>query len=384
MKTIFSTLFIFNCFASNIFSQTYPSFGNDIPVTINGLTFDAMEPALSTDGNALFFNSLNDGITTSIYYASKVNDSVFNFIGLVPIINQTITPHLDGVASLDSLNNLYWVSTRNYPTSYNNLQRIRFTGTGYANFGSVYGDFYINSPGYLIMDATTNYTGNTLIYCNAFFNSCAGGAPCKSSMGIAQKLNDSTFNKVPNTNLLMSNINDTTNYIVYAPSLSKNGLELYYTRLLHSGTQTEIMVSVRSNTAMPFSSPTLLIGAPNMLPEAATISSDNLKIYYHKKVGGIFKLFLRYKTIPTKLKTSSDEYDDISVYPNPTTNSIHIISPENIIGKTVEIVSVLGDVVYKSNDISKDIDCSRFSNGLYFIIIKDKNNTIVTRKIIKE
>ncbi len=384
MKTILNLFIIFTCFVSNIVGQTYPSFGNDIPVTINGLSFDAMEPALSADGNALFFNSLNDGVTTSLYYASKVNDSVFNFIGLVPIVNQTVTPHLDGVASLDSSNNLYWVSTRNYPASYHNLQRIRFTGTGYTNFGSVYGDFYINSPGYLIMDATTNYTGNTLIYCNAYFNSCAGGAPCKSSMGISQKINDSTFNKVSNTNLLMANINDRTNYIVYAPSISKDGLELYFTRLLHNGSQTEIMVSVRNNTNMPFGPPMLLIGAPNFLPEAATISSDNSKIYYHKKVGGVFKLFLRYKTVPTITKSSINKVNSIYIYPNPTKNSIRILSSENTTNKTIEIFSVLGDLIYKTNDASKEIDCSLFPNGLYFITIKESDTILITRKFIKE
>src|SRR5690349_6716915 len=85
-----------------------PVFGPEIPVTINGYTLDAMEPALSDDGNVLFFNSLNDGVTTSIYYAGRVDDSTFNLIGPVPVINQTATPHLDGVPSIDSAGNFYW------------------------------------------------------------------------------------------------------------------------------------------------------------------------------------------------------------------------------------------------------------------------------------
>lgn len=380
MKAKINVLLTILCLTSNVFCQTYPTFGNDIPVTINGLTFDAMEPALSTDGNALFFNSLNDGITTSIYYAAKVNDSVFNFIGLVPIINQSVTPHLDGVASLDSANNLYWVSTRNYPTSYNNLQRIRFTGTGYTNFGSVYGDFYIPSPGYLIMDATTNYDGNQLIYCNAFFNNCLGGAPCKSSMGIAQKLNDSTFNKLINTSALFANINDTTNYIVYAPSISKNGLELYYTRLLHNGLQTEIMVSVRSNTNQAFGAPTLLIGSPNTLPEAATISSDNSKIYYHKKVGGIFKIFLREKLIPTYTKDAKN-VTQITIYPNPITNTL-FIKTNGYRNSMIEIYNTLGLCVLKST-INEQIDVSDLTKGIYYLKTQ-KDNEVIVKQFIKE
>lgn len=327
------------------------------------------------------FNSLNDGITTSIYYAAKVNDSVFNFIGLVPIINQTVTPRLDGVASLDSSNNLYWVSTRNYPTSYNNLQRIKFTGTGYTNFGSVYGDFYINSPGHLIMDATTNYSGDHLIYCNAFFNNCLGGAPCKSSMGMAQKLNDSTFNKLTNTTTLFTNVNDTANYIVYAPSISKDGLELYYTRLLHNGLQTEIMVSVRTNTNQAFGLPMLLIGSPNLLPEAATISSDNSKIYYHKKVGGVFKIFLREKVIPTHIDNDR-ESNQIGVYPNPASNAIFIKANNYSGDYEVEIYNVLGMCVQKS--ATRDsIDVSNLAKGIYYIKIQRENEAIV-KQIIKQ
>lgn len=381
MKKIFVYFLLISLFNTRGYSQTYPTFGNDIPVTINGLTFDAMEPALSTDGNALFFNSLNDGITTSIYYAAKVNDSVFNFIGLVPIINQTVTPRLDGVASLDSANNLYWVSTRDYPTSYNNLKRIRFTGTGYTNFGSVYGDFYVNSPGHLIMDATTNYSGEQLIYCNAFFNNCLGGAPCKSSMGMAQKLNDSTFNKLINTSALFTNINDTTNYIVYAPSISKNGLELYYTRLLHNGLQTEIMVAVRSNTNQAFGSPTLLIGAPNTLPEAATISSDNSKIYYHKKVGGVFKIFLREKIIPTHV---DDERKPISIIisPNPASDAIFIKTKKSSIECEVEIYNTIGICVLKSV-VNEKIDISSLSKGLYYMKIR-QGEVVTVKQIIKQ
>lgn len=174
-------------FFGKLFAQVSPTFGNEIPVTINGLTFDAMEPALSADGNGLFFNSLNDGVSTSLYYSGKVNDSTFNFIGLVPVVNQTITPRLDGVASLDSLNNFYWVSTRDYPTNMDNLHRIRFLSAGYTNFGRVHGDFHIYLPGYIIMDASTSFDGNLMIYCNARFGGCLNNMPCESSMGIAQK-----------------------------------------------------------------------------------------------------------------------------------------------------------------------------------------------------
>lgn len=59
------------------FGQTYPSYGPEKQVIINGLTFDAMEPFISPDGNSLFFNNLNDGINTKLFYATKVNRYYF-------------------------------------------------------------------------------------------------------------------------------------------------------------------------------------------------------------------------------------------------------------------------------------------------------------------
>lgn len=370
-------------FFGKLFAQVSPTFGNEIPVTINGLTFDAMEPALSADGNGLFFNSLNDGVSTSLYYSGKVNDSTFNFIGLVPVVNQTITPRLDGVASLDSLNNFYWVSTRDYPTNMDNLHRIRFLSAGYTNFGRVHGDFHIYLPGYIIMDASTSFDGNLMIYCNARFGGCLNNMPCESSMGIAQKVNDSTFNKLPNTTSLMTNINDTTNYIVYAPHLSKNGLELYYTRLLKNGIQSEILVSVRSNTNTAFGMPTVLVTSPSVLPEGPVLSSDMQKLYYHKKVGNVFKLFMRYRNILTYLPENYSN-DKVVIYPNPVEDELQINKLINKENYEFEIFNFYGQSVFKRNAINKPIvDVSILESGVYYYIIK-QDDKYYSGKLLKK
>lgn len=375
MKKLFVTslLFLFCVFLK----AQLPIFGNEIHVNINGLTFDAMEPALSTDGNALFFNSLNNGTTTSLFYAAKVNDSTFNYVGPVPVVNQTVTPRLDAVASLDSVNNFYWVSTRNYPANFDNLHRIRFLTTGYTNFGRVHGDFYIYSPGWLIMDAGINFYGDKLIYCNAFFNNCANAAPCIASMGVATKLNDSTFNKDANTNIIMANINDTLNYIVYAPALTKDGLELYYTRLLKNSTQTEIMVATRTATNSAFGLPTLLVGSPYVVPEAPTVSTDKSKMYYHRKNGSLFEIYLRYRTGATGIKEINTE-SILSLYPNPTTGIVDITTNESV---NVIIYNTLGDVIMKTKETN--LNLKDLSSGVYFVTVYN-NKTSKTIKLVKQ
>jgi hypothetical protein len=212
------------------FSQTYPTFGIDIPVNIIGLNFDAMEPSISADGNFIFFNSINDGIETSLYYASKVNDSTFTFIGALTGANQTITPRLDAVASSDSVNHFYWTSLRDFPDQFDNCFYGTFNESDVVNIGRLHGTFYVYIIGWLMMDAAINYEGNLLYYTNAYFGPTytgCGGVPCMAQLGVAEKQNDSTFNKLSNSDEMMQNIND-TNYVVYAPNISKSGLELYY------------------------------------------------------------------------------------------------------------------------------------------------------------
>ena len=93
--TLLSVL-ISSCSSKDVISNdllVYPSFGSEIEITINGLSFDAMEPFVSPDRRYLFFNNLNDGINTKLYYATKINDSTFNYVGELTGANQT-APHI--------------------------------------------------------------------------------------------------------------------------------------------------------------------------------------------------------------------------------------------------------------------------------------------------
>lgn len=133
MKAGILIIAMLTAISQHIFSQTYPTFGPEIKVTITGLTFDAMEPFISLDGNTLFFNSLNSGGNTNLYYATKVDDTTFTYVG---IVNGTYDPspnHLDGVASVDSLNNFFWVSLRGYPAPMENLHRGMYSGGSVSN-----------------------------------------------------------------------------------------------------------------------------------------------------------------------------------------------------------------------------------------------------------
>lgn len=356
-------------------SQVTPVYGNDIKVTINGYTLDAMEPHISPDGNALFFNSLNSGGTTSLYYAGRVNDSTFNLVGPMPVVNETVTPYLNAVASLDTNDTFYWVSLRGYPTNINNLHRVTFGTSGPTNFGRVYGNFNVNAPGYLIMDAAISYEGNYLYYCNAYFNSCAFGMPCASRMGVAAKVNDSTFNYLPNTNSIFANVNDTS-YIVYAPFVTPDGLELYFSRALIGVPQTEVCVSVRSNTLSAFSTPTTMITSLNNVPEAPTLTTNKNVLYYHKKSGGVFNIFMKYKTLSTGI-TEVKKENTITIYPNPNNGSFTIKGKES---ESVLVTNQLGQklkTIYLSEKNNFSETVSGLENGIYFLNGKNTKHKVV-------
>lgn len=354
------------------YSQSYPIFGNEIPVAINGLTFDAMEPFISPDGNMLLFNSLNDGINTSLYYATKINDSTFNFVGQVVGVNQSISPHLDAVSSLDSANNFFWVSTRDWPGITENLLRAGSNGAS-----RVYGNFYIFSSGWIVMDAAINYDGNYLYYCNANFTGTSGGAPSEAKLGIAQKVNDSTFNKISNSDIILANIND-TNYIVYAPQVTKDGLELYFTRVSKITPQTEICVSVRNSSTANFSNPIVIYSNQPLTPEAPTVTINKTIMYYHQKQGNIFKIFMRYRTGTTGIIEASRN-DIISMFPNPSSGQVNITSSNNI--DEVKITDLFGQIIYQTKTNEKNISLQLGKAGIYFVTLISGKQA-ATKKII--
>ncbi len=256
----------------------YPEFIDETEVIIDGCNTDMMEPFITKDGSFLFFNSLNDGINTSLFYATKVDDTHFVFQGEISGVNGA-TPHLDAVASMDKNNIFYFISTRNYPDVIENCQTGKFNNSEVKDIQPVKGNFYISSPGWIIMDAEISKDGNILYYTNSYFN--GNILPNKSMIGIAEK-KDSLFNKIVLSDNMLRNVND-PDYLIYAPSSSSDGKELYFTRIKKGTYTTEICVSVRSDKNGVFSKAKKIEISGNNV-EAPTLIDDGKRLYYHKKL----------------------------------------------------------------------------------------------------
>ena len=258
------------------------AFGNETKVTITGYDGDSMEPFISKDGQYLFWNSLNDGQHTSLYYAKKIATTTFQFLGEVKGVNGTV-PHLDGVASMDKNNNFYWVSLRDYPKVFENLQHGTFKNGVVSGVAPVQGDIYKKEVGWIIMDAEISGDGKSLYYVDAQFN--GGQVPVQADISLAHKVGTGFVKDIRSSDLL-KNIN--TPKLEYAPSTSENGLEILFTRL--SGTTTSIHRSTRNSINDIFGVSELLPIVGN-LPEGTAISSDGTTIYYHKKDGNYYRIY---------------------------------------------------------------------------------------------
>ena len=347
-------------------SQNYPLFGPEKKVTINGLSFDAMEPFISLTGDTLFFNSLNSGGNTNLHYATKVDDTTFNYVGLVAGTYDSSPDHLDAVASIDSANNFFWVSLRDFP----NLYHGNYSAGTVSNIKKTYGNFNIFTPGWIIMDAAISYQGDLLYYCNAYFGPTfteCPGAPCEARLGVAQKDNDSTFSKLINSNDIFASVND-TNYIVYAPQVTKDGLELYYTRILDGTYNTEICVAVRNNINDPFGNPIVIYDNYGFFPEAASPTTDKQKIYYHQKnIGGTYEIYLRYRIGTSSIKEPISN-QIFTVFPNPTHGIINFSLPNYENQLYVKIYTLQGQEII-STSVESSIDISHLQNGCYVLQI---------------
>jgi len=264
---------------------TYTAFSSPTPVTITGYAGDAMEPFISKEGLYLFFNNRNDpSANTDIFYASRVNAQTFTFLGPVPGVN---SPELDAVASLDTLGNFYFVSTRSYSTTLSTIYSGQFSATGVSNVALVPG-ISLMQPGAVNFDAEISADGQTLWFDDGQYSTA--GTLEAASIAIANRQGMS-FVRQANSATLLATVN--ASGLNYAPSISVNGLELFFTRLdsTTSGALPAIYRATRTDANSTFAAPELVAAATGFV-EAPTLSADGHSLYFHKLVNGTFVIYV--------------------------------------------------------------------------------------------
>ena len=262
-----------------------PEFGSPERVEITGYTQDAMEPFITRDGRYLLFNNSNaPTVDTNLQYAERQDDLTFVYRGELAGANSSA---LDGVPSADVDGNFYFVSTRSYPATFSTLYRGIFSDGVVTGVELVPG-VSRQQPGIVNFDAEISYDGNTLIFVDGHFNA-GSTTPDSADLVIAQR-NGMTFERVANSGEIFKKLN--SKLLEYAPCLSRDGLELFFTRvnIKAAHPRPQIFHSWRTDTTQPFGAPRK-IKALSGFVEAPTLSPDEHSLYFHKLDGNQFVIY---------------------------------------------------------------------------------------------
>ncbi len=255
-------------------------FTNPQRVTILGYNDHAMEPALSRDGQYLFFNNSNAAVNTNLHWAQRIDDLTFQYQGEIGGVNTTA---LEGVPSMDRNNVFYFVSNQSYVTTLSTLYRGTFTNGTVSGVGLVPGVSAL-LLGMVNFDADISPDGNTLYFVDGRFD-FPNSVPVTADILIAER-SGVNFVRVANGADIMRQIN--TGALEYAPAISTSGLEIFFTRL--EGSTSAIYASTRSNTSAPFDTPKKIQAITGFV-EAPTLPADEKSLYYHKDENGLFVIY---------------------------------------------------------------------------------------------
>lgn len=259
----------------------YRAFGNPERVTIRGYDGDAMEPFVSKDDRYLLFNNRNDPrVDTNLHFARRVDALSFQYGGELKGAN---TPALEGVPSLDRAGNLFFVSTRSYKETLSTLYRGRFVDGAVSEVRLV-GGVSRGQAGSVMFDAEIAADGNTLFVVDGEF--AGGPRPKRADIAIAVR-DGAAFRRLPLSAELLKNVN--TGALEYAPAVSGDLLELFFTRAAGSGPPA-IWRSVRRGIDAPFEAPQLIAAAAGFV-EAPALSGDGRSLYFHKLEGARFVIY---------------------------------------------------------------------------------------------
>jgi WD40-like Beta Propeller Repeat len=259
----------------------YRAFGEPQLVAIRGYQGDAMEPFITKDGRYLLFNNRNDPkIDTRLLFAERVDDLTFDYRGELEGAN---TSALEGVPSMDRHGNLFFVSTRSYAETLSTIYRGRF-GQGKVSGIELVAGISLRQRGMVTFDAEVSADGSTLFVADGRF--AGGHVPETADIDIAVR-DGAGFRRLPGARDLLRNVN--TAALEYAPAVSGDLLELFFTRLEGSARspRTAILRAVRPDAGAPFGAPQRLASITGFV-EAPALSGDGRSLYYHRLDGGRF------------------------------------------------------------------------------------------------
>lgn len=271
------------------------TFSPPVAVQILGYNGHTMEPFITRDGALLFFNNRNEAKDqTDLHVARRISETKFRYLGPVTGANST---GLDGVASLDREGNFYFISSRDYDTTGNTLWTAHHSAAGIEGATPLTTNFTPKKLLRLNIDMEVSADGKTLYVAENRWD-LLRGVPATSDLTMARKT-AARFERLPNANALMANINTTK--LEFAPATSADELTLYFTRLnmkaLRKGKPGAfaIMMATRPDRSSPWGVPVAITAITGHV-EAPTVTPDGCALYFHRKDGEQFRLYYTRRT----------------------------------------------------------------------------------------
>jgi hypothetical protein len=115
--------------------------------------------------------------------------------------------------------------------------------------------------------------------------------------------------------------------------------------------------------------------------DLSAYAGQNVRIAFVHQSNDMFGLLLDEVTVTGGQTGIAENNNSISIYPNPATSVLNV-EAEGF--STIEMVNVLGQVVYSANATSNmQINVSNLDNGVYFVRLNGANGT-ATQKFIKK
>jgi hypothetical protein len=270
---------------TNINEPDHIAFAPPQAVSIQGYDGHIMEPFISRDGSILFFNNLNAPTeNTNLHWCTKINDTRFQYQGELDNVN---TESLEGVPTMDKDNNFFFVYTGTYEQTLSTIYRGQFS-SGSILHPELVENISRKTPGWVNFDVEVSHDGNTLYFVDGRFD--ANGGPYESNFVMAQKQGDQFF-RDGNAEKIFKNIN--TNDLEYAAAISKNELEICFTRVavpLNAQSEPKIFIASRNNVNEAFSNVHPIQNITGFV-EAPTYDANDQGIYFHKRLNGQHRLY---------------------------------------------------------------------------------------------
>jgi hypothetical protein len=174
------------------------------------------------------------------------------------------------------------VSTRNYAATLATVYAGRFDA-GTVRKVHVVPGAVAPAPGMVDFDVSVSPDGGSLYVSVGQFGN--GSGPSRAGLALFQR-SGRGFVPDPRSATLLGAVNR-AGPLVYAASVSADGLELFFTVADPTGGVVQIDRAERSSTSRPFGH-VQRVAAISGFAEAPSLSGDGTTLYYHLRVGEVF------------------------------------------------------------------------------------------------